>query len=188
MQAPEHVYASVLLMKSVPAEKSGVLVTADIDSGQPGWLTIAVSEGVGGAVSGQTAEELRINIQSGSVRLMAHATEPYKRVLLREGGVAKVRASGLEAVLNETEIKLLMEFAVNVPERFPSLRESHGQPVPADIEFGFYQNRLMLFQIRPFLESVKARKNLLLNSLDDRLIQNHHKVVNLNQIPAEERQ
>jgi len=188
MQAPEHVYASVLLMKSVPAEKSGVLVTADIDSGQPGWLTIAVSEGVGGAVSGQTAEELRINIQSGSVRLMAHATEPYKRVLLREGGVAKVRASGSEAVLNETEIKLLMEFAGNVPERFPSLRESHGQPVPADIEFGFYQNRLMLFQIRPFLESVKARKNLLLNSLDDRLIQNHHKVVNLNEIPAEERQ
>jgi hypothetical protein len=188
MQAPEHVYASVLLMKSVPAEKSGVLVTADIDSGQSGWLTIAVSEGVGGAVSGQTAEELRINIESGSVRLMAHATEPYKRVLLSEGGVAKVRASGSEAVLNDTEIKLLMEFAVNVPERFPSLRESNGKPVPADIEFGFYQNRLMLFQIRPFLESVKARKNLLLNSLDDRLIQNHHKVVNLNEIPAEERQ
>jgi hypothetical protein len=64
MESPEHVYASVLLMKSVPAEKSGVLITADIDSGQPGWLTIAVSEGVGGAVSGQTAEELRINTQS----------------------------------------------------------------------------------------------------------------------------
>jgi phosphohistidine swiveling domain-containing protein len=188
MQAPEHVYASVLLMKSVPVEKSGVLVTADIDSGQPGWLTIAVSEGVGGAVSGQTAEELRINIQSGNVRLMAHATEPYKRVLLREGGISKVRASGSEAVLNETEIKLLMEFAGNAPERFPSLRESHGRPVPADIEFGFYQNRLMLFQIRPFLESVEARKSLLLNGLDNRLIQNHHKVVNLNEIPAEERQ
>lgn len=186
MQAPEHVYASVLLMKSVPAEKSGVLVTADIDSGQPGWLTIAVSEGVGGAVSGQTAEELRINTQNGSVRLMAHATEPYKRVLLREGGVAKVRASGSEAVLDQSEIKLLVEFAKTVPDRFPKLKESHGRPVPADIEFGFYQNRLMLFQIRPFLESVKARKNLLLNSLDNRFIQSHHKVVNLNEIPAQE--
>jgi hypothetical protein len=188
MQAPEHVYASVLLMKSVPAEKSGVLVTADIDSGQPGWLTIAVSEGVGGVVSGQTAEELRINIQNGNVRLMAHATEPYKRVLLHEGGITKVRASGSEAVLNEIEIKLLMEFAGKAPRRFPSLRESQGRPVPADIEFGFYQNRLMLFQIRPFLESAKARKNLLLNSLDNRLIQNHHKVVNLNDIPGEVQQ
>jgi hypothetical protein len=98
-------------MKSVPAEKSGVLITADIDSGQPGWLTIAVSEGVGGAVSGQTAEELRINTQSGDVRLMAHATEPYKRVLLNEGGVSKVSASGAEAVLDKSEINLLMEFA-----------------------------------------------------------------------------
>ena len=183
MKAPEHVYASVLLMKSVPAEKSGVLVTADIDSGQPGWLTIAVSEGVGGAVSGQTAEELRINLNNGKVRLMAHATEPYKRVLLSEGGIAKVRASGSEAVLNEMEIKLLMELAGTAPKRFPNLRESQGRTVPADIEFGFYQNRLMLFQIRPFLESVKARQNLLLNDLDNRLIQNHQKVVNLNEIP-----
>jgi len=184
MESPQHVYASVLLMKSVPAEKSGVLITADVDSGQPGRLTIAVSEGVGGAVSGQTAEELRIDMQSGEVRLMAHATEPFKRVLLNEGGISKVRASGAEAVLNEAEIKLLMEFADSAPQRFPKLRESQGRPVPADIEFGFYQNRLMLFQIRPFLESVKARKNLLLNGLDNRLIQNHHKVVNLNEIPA----
>jgi hypothetical protein len=107
---------------------------------------------------------------------------------LREGGITKVRASGSEAVLNEIEIKLLMEFAGKAPRRFPSLRESQGRAVPADIEFGFYQNRLMLFQIRPFLESVRARKNLLLNSLDNRLIQNHYKVVNLNDIPAEVQQ
>jgi len=187
MKSPEHVYASVLLMKSVPAEKSGVLVTADIDSGQPGWLTIAVSEGVGGAVSGQTAEELRINTRSGDVRLIAHATEPYKRVLLSEGGVSKVAASGTEAVLDTSEINRLIEFAKSVPERFPVLRGLQGRPIPADIEFGFYQNRLMLFQIRPFLESTQARQNLLLNSLDDRLTQNHSKIVNLNEIPAEER-
>ena len=59
MESPEHVYVSVLLLKSVPVEKSGVLVTADVDTGRPEWLTIAVSEGVGGAVAGQTAEERR---------------------------------------------------------------------------------------------------------------------------------
>jgi phosphoenolpyruvate synthase/pyruvate phosphate dikinase len=188
MESPEHVYASVLLMKSVPAEKSGVMITADVDSGEPGRLTIAVSEGVGGAVSGQTAEELRINTQSGDVRLIGHATEPYKRVLSSEGGISKVRASGAEAVLSESEINLLIEFADSAPRRFPKLRESQGRPVPADIEFGFYQNRLMLFQIRPFLENIKARQNLLLNGLDNRLKQNHSKIVKLNEIPAEERQ
>jgi hypothetical protein len=119
---------------------------------------------------------------------MGHATEPYKRVLSSQGGISKIRASGAEAVLNENEIKLLIKFADSAPKRFPKLRESHGRPVPADIEFGFYQNRLMLFQIRPFLENIKARQNLLLNSLDNRLKQNHSKIVNLNEIPAEERQ
>jgi phosphohistidine swiveling domain-containing protein len=184
METPEHVYASVLLLKSVPVEKSGVLVTADIESGQPGWLTVAVNEGVGGAVSGQTAEELKINIQSGSIRFLAHASDPYKRVLLSEGGVSKVSASGTGALLSEAEIRHLMDFARTVPGRFPKLQDAQGQPVPADIEFGFYQNRLMLFQIRPFLESIRAQQNLFLNNLDSRLQQNHPKRVNLDEIPA----
>ena len=184
METPEHVYASVLLMKSVPVAKSGVLVTADIESGKPGWLTVAINEGVGGAVSGQTSEELKINMQSGSIRLLAHATDPYKRVLLSEGGVAQVSASGALALLSEVEVRHLIDFARTVPERFPKLQDAQGRPVPADIEFGFYQNRLMLFQIRPFLESVRARQNLFLNEIDSRLQQNASKKVNLDEIPA----
>jgi hypothetical protein len=186
METPEHVYASVLLMQSVPAEKSGVLVTADVYSGKPGWLTVAVNEGVGGAVSGQTAEELKIHMQSGSIRLLAHATDPYKRVLLSEGGISTVPASGTPALLNQAEIGHLMDFARTVPERFPKLQDAQGRPVPADIEFGFYQNRLMLFQIRPFLESVRARQNLFLNNLDSRLSQKHKKIVDLDTIPSQE--
>jgi hypothetical protein len=41
----------------------------------------------------------------------------------------------------------------------------------------------MLFQIRPFLESIKAQQNLFLNNLDSRLQQNHPKRVNLDEIP-----
>jgi phosphohistidine swiveling domain-containing protein len=185
MENPEQVYVSVLLLKSVPVEKSGVLVTADVYSEQPESLTIAVNEGVGGAVAGQNAEELKINTLNGEVRLMAQATEPYKRVLLSEGGVSKVAASGREAVLDPSEINLLVEFAKTLPERFPPLKESSGRSAAADIEFGFYQNRLVLFQIRPFLESARARRNLLLNDLDNQSIQNHRKLVNLDEIPAE---
>ena len=188
MESPEHVYVSVLLLKSVPVEKSGVLVTADVDTGRPEWLTIAVSEGVGGAVAGQTAEELRINTGSGDVRLMAHATEPYKRVLLPEGGVGKVAASGTEAVLDASEIKILTQFAKTLHERFPALRGSREGPIPADVEFGFYQKHLVLFQIRPFLESKRAQQNMFLNELDSRLSQNRSRIVNLNEIPSAEDQ
>jgi len=186
MASPEHVYASVLLLKSVPADKSGVMVTADIDTGQPGWLTIAVNEGVGGAVSGQTAEELRVNLKSGQVRLMAHAAEPSKRIIFSEGGMTKIAASGTEAVLNRKEIDLLINFAGSVPDRFPRFKDAAGKPVPADIEFGFYQNKLVLFQIRPFLESSRARQNLYLNGLDQNLLAKQNIRIDLDGIPAKE--
>jgi hypothetical protein len=105
-------------------------------------------------------------------------------VLLSEGGVSKVSANWKLALLSEAEIRQLMNFAREIPERFPKLQDAQGQPVPADIEFGFYQSRLMLFQIRPFLESIKAQQNLFLNNLDSRLQQNHPKRVNLDEIPA----
>lgn len=183
---PEHVYASVLLLKSVPVEKSGVMVTANIDTGKPGWLTIAVNEGVGGAVSGQSAEELRVNLQNGRVRLMAHAAEPYKRIILSEGGIAKIAASGTETVLNRNDIDLLINFAGSVPDRFPRFKDTTGKPVPADIEFGFYQNKLVLFQIRPFLESFRARQSLYLNHLDKNLKDKQNITVDLYGIPAKE--
>jgi phosphoenolpyruvate synthase/pyruvate phosphate dikinase len=186
MATPEHVYASVLLLKSVPADKSGVMVTADIDTGQPGWLTIAVNEGVGGAVSGQTAEELRVNLKSGRVRLMGHAAEPSKRIILSEGGMRKVAASGTEAILSPKDIDLLIDFAGSVPDRFPRFKDTAGHPVPADIEFGFYQNKLVLFQIRPFLESSQARQSLYLNGLDQNLRESQNIQIDLDGIPAKE--
>jgi hypothetical protein len=185
MQTPEHVYVSVLLLKSVPSDKSGVMVTADVNTGQPGWLTIAVNEGVGGAVAGQTAEELRVRLSDGDVQLLSPATEPYKRILLKEGGVSKVPVDGGEAVLSPREIEQLIKFADSVPSRFPMLQNVQGQPVPADIEFGFYNERLVLFQIRPFLESQRARQNIFLNRLDQRLKEKQGLLVDLDLIPAE---
>ncbi len=183
MENPEHIYASVLLLKSVPSDKSGVMVTADIDSGQTGWLTIAVNEGVGGAVAGQTSEELRINLSDGKVRLMAQATDPYKVVILEKGGMAKVPASGDEAVLSRKNIEKLMDFARTGPKQFPMMENDQGEPVPADIEFGFVKDRLVLFQIRPFLESSRARQNLFLNRLDQPLKEKYAMKVDLDGIP-----
>jgi len=186
MDQPEHVYVSVLLLKSVPSEKSGVMVTADVDTGKPGRLTIAVNEGVGGAVSGQTAEELQVDVENGRVRLMAQATEPFQRVISKEGGMAQIPASGTDAVLTPPEVDILIRFAAAVPQRFPALKDAAGNPVPADIEFGFHQNKLVLFQIRPFLESRQARQSLFLGRLDQHLQEKYSMIVDLDKIPEEE--
>jgi hypothetical protein len=166
MRQPEHVYPAVLLMRSVDVEKSGVLVTKEIDSGDPGWLSVAVNEGVGGAVDGQSAESLRINVATGDVRLRAQATAPWRRKIDPAGGVRRLPVSGSDAVLKPDEIRQLIDFARGLPERFPPITDAKGAPAPADVEFGFLHGELHLFQIRPFLDSDLARSSAYLQSLD----------------------
>ncbi len=185
MDRPEHVYASILLLRSVPSDKSGVLVTQDIDTGAPGWLSVAVNEGVGGAVDGQAAESLRINTATGEVKLLAQATAPLRRRIDPQGGVAKVPTSGTEAVLEPAEIKRLIALAKVLPERVPSIVDANGTPAPADVEFGFEKGELRLFQIRPFLESAKARGSEYLKSLDAGMRDLASVTVNLDQRPEE---
>jgi phosphoenolpyruvate synthase/pyruvate phosphate dikinase len=185
MDQPEHVYVSILLLKSVPVEKSGVMVTADAESGDLGWLSVAVNEGVGGAVSGQRAEELRINPRNGQVHLLAHATEPFKWILRSEGGMASVPSSGTEAVVSRSDMTQLIALTRELPQRFPWLKDDHDHPVPADVEFGFAGGQLYLFQIRPYLESRKARQNQYLRHMDEVFLRSDDKGVDLGQLPKE---
>jgi hypothetical protein len=183
MDLPQHVYASVLLLRSVPSEKSGVMVTRDIDTGEKAWLSVAVNEGVGGAVDGQAAESLRINVKTGDVRMLAQATAPWRQVLKSSGGVDKELVEGSETVLKLNEIQQLINLAQDLPQRYPSILDADGNPAPVDIEFGFVGSKLQLFQIRPFLESVQARSNEYLNDLDKDMKSHLNQTVNLNEPP-----
>jgi hypothetical protein len=185
MEQPEHVYTSVLLLESVPIEKSGVLVTRDIDTGSAKVLSVAVNEGPGGAVDGQASESLRIPLDGGRVQVLATATAPTRRVLLPEGGVISVPASGNDTVLESGEIVRLVEFARRLPERFPSLVDADGEPAPADVEFGFLDGGLRLFQIRPFLNSPAARGSDYLSRLDQELELGRDRMVDLDERPMQ---
>ena len=183
METPEHVYPSILLMQSVPNDKSGVMVTRDLDSGAPQILSVAVNEGVGGAVEGQSAESLRIDTRDGSVRLLAMATTPWRRNPAPDGGIEKVPASGSDTILQPAEIRRLISFAGELPRRFPSIVDEAGEPVPADVEFGFVDGKLQLFQIRPFLDSRLARGSRYLKRMDATLGATLSKTVDLREVP-----
>lgn len=166
MQQPEHVYPAVLLLKTFASEKSGVLVTSDIETGDRSWLSIAISEGVGGAVEGQAAEELRVKRNTGDVRLLAQASAPLRAEPKLHGGVRKVPASGRDTLLQPPEIEQLRAIVDDVERRFPMPEVEGGLRAPADIEFGFRQGQLALFQIRPFVESTRARRSQFLIDMD----------------------
>lgn len=185
MEQPEHVYPAVLLLETFNSEKSGVLVTADVETGDRHWLSIAVSEGVGGAVEGQAAEELRVDRATGEVRLLAQASTPLRMEPAPTGGMVKVPASGRDTVLSPTEIKHLRALADDVEQRFPMPMTHDKLPAPADIEFGFRDGKLALFQIRPFVESLRARRSQYLIEMDRYGDTHTDTVVDLKQPPAE---
>jgi len=166
MTQPEYVFPAVLIQQAFPSAKSGVMVTTDVQGGRDGWLSIAVNEGVGGAVDGQAAESLLVNQQTGETRLLAGATAPSRRVLNRSGGITEVPTQGGKRVLQSGEIKALIQLSKDAPERFPALRGDLGEPMPADIEFGFRGGKLAILQIRPFVESKGAKESTYLQSLD----------------------
>lgn len=182
MEQPEHVYISILLMRTVPVEKSGVMVTMDVESGRHSGYSVAVNEGVGGAVAGQAAEELRINAYTKGIRLLAEATSPYRRVVTTQGGLQKLPASSNEAVLTSNQIAQLRLLGNELPLRIRLLNDQ-DRLAPLDVEFGFYQNQLMLFQVRPYLQSQRAKRSRYLNLLDLNLTSTSQQIIDLDVTP-----
>jgi len=128
-------------------------------------MSVAVSEGVGGAVDGQAAESLRVNRKTGEVQLLAQATAPRRNELSATGGIDRRPASGDSEVLRRAEVDQLIALAEDV-SRFPSLHDETGAVIPADIEFGFKGGKIALLQIRPFVENASAQQNRHLLTLD----------------------
>ena len=183
MTQPEHVYTSILLLESVASDKSGVLVTQDIDTGSREVISVAVNEGLGGAVDGQAAESLRIPLDGSHVRVLATATAPWRRVPDPRGGLEFLPASGRDTVLQPAEIDQLIAFASGLPETFPPITDDEGNPAPADVEFGFVDGKLQLFQLRPFLDSKLARGIDYLHRMEARLADTHSVQVDMNGVP-----
>ncbi len=178
MKGPEHIYPAVLLLRTVPSDTSGVMITQDVESGDRNILSVAVNEGVGGAVEGQAAESVRIDKRTGGVRLMAAATAPRRMVPQASGGVAKLPASGAETLLKEGDVKQLIAISDEINKRFQQL-DDRGQPAAADVEFAFVGGRLWLLQIRPFNESRQAQASAQLAKMDQTLEKNLDRMVNL---------
>ncbi len=185
MEQPQYVYPSILLLRSVASDQSGVMVTADIDTGNPDILSVAVNEGVGGAVDGQSAESLRINKKNASVRVLATATAPTRRQPSPAGGLVQLPVSGSETLLQPEEIQQLIEFANELPEKFPSIVDDENNPAPADVEFGFVQGQLNLFQIRPFLDNDAVQGTTYLMDMDKALLSTSSIRVNMNGVPKQ---
>ena len=113
------------------------MVTQDVDTGDRNTLSVAVNEGVGGAVDGQAAESVRIDRNIGAARADGAPPRAARKMVPQpKGGIAKLPVSGTDTLLEPGEVKQLIAFADAIPKQFPQLGED-GKPVAADVEFAF---------------------------------------------------
>ena len=160
---PENVFPSILVIPSVDVDYSGVLITKGINSGNDKDLTIAFSRGAGGAVDGQSAETYTIYDEGGN-RLLAPARETRYNSLPITGGTGKKSATFERPVLNQKNIADIRDFAKTIRKTLPKETKSDYQGA-YDVELGFQNDKLWLFQIRPFVENKKALSSEYLESI-----------------------
>lgn len=164
---PENVFPSILIIPSVDVDYSGVLITKGITTGDPRDLTIAFSRGAGGAVDGQAAESYLLH-HSQYNYLLSPAREPSYRRLPATGGTATKYATFESPILNYENVTDIRQLAFDTYQKLykPGSTESQG---PFDIELGFQDNKLWLFQIRPFVENKNAMSSAYLESITPKI-------------------
>ena len=160
---PENVFPSILVIPSVDVDYSGVLITKGISNGNENDLTIAFSRGAGGAVDGQSAETYLIK-NNGGFQFLAPAREHLYTSLPQSGGTLKKSATFNEFVLNTQNINEIRALAHTIRETLPKETNSDYEGA-YDVELGFQNDQLWLFQIRPFVENKKALSSTYLESI-----------------------
>lgn len=178
LSTPEHVYTSILLHKSVPADKSGVLVTNDIFTGQANKVSVVLNEGVAGGVDGLSAETLLIDTETAEVDWMASATAPFKKVISTNGGIDEIPASGLARSLSDDNIQAILNFT----ESIDNWNAEHDGAA-ADVEFGFLDDEFALFQIRPLVDSDSGVRDQRLIELDASLTDTSDVMLSIDGLP-----
>ncbi|WP_157974243.1 PEP/pyruvate-binding domain-containing protein [Lewinella sp. IMCC34183] len=160
---PENVFPSILIIPSVDVEYSGVMITKGVTSGLDDDITVAFSRGAGGAVDGQAAESYLLGAD-GRFTLQAPARERMYRRLPVTGGSVMVAAPFDRPILSQQNLSDLYALGQEV-ERIMPQAPGVNTDGPFDVELGFQDNKIWLFQIRPFVENDNAQKSEYLQSI-----------------------
>jgi hypothetical protein len=150
LRASDRVYPSVILMRAVPSDKSGVVATVNLETGNTAEITVNMSEGVSAVVDGGVAESLLLKADGGA-RLLQQARATYRKTLRPGGGFVNLPPIAGDTLLDASEIAQVRRAVADVKEKYPPAKSASGAILPWDIELGFERGELRLFQIRPLV-------------------------------------
>ena len=158
---PENVYPSILIIPSVNGDCSGVMITKGVSTGNTDDVTVAFNRGVGGAVEGQAAESWLLRGDGENVLLSPSREDTYT-TLPSTGGTQKKFTPFNNRILKVAYLQDLRQLTQLLNEKLPA---GSGMLGPYDVELGFKDDKIWLFQVRPFVENKKATSSEYLNSL-----------------------
>jgi hypothetical protein len=143
------------------------MITKGVQTGRDNDITIAFSRVAGGAVDGQAAESYLLNAQGKNI-LLTPAREPTYRTLPTTGGTGSLRTTFENRILNGQKLYALRLMAGDLKRKLPGTPgvESQG---PFDIELGFKDGKIYLFQVRPFVENKNALSSDYLESITPKI-------------------
>ena len=175
---PEYVFPSIVVIPGVNVDYSGVVITTGINAGKKDDITVAFSRGVGGAVDGQAAETRWITAES--YYLLSPSREPTFKSLPATGGTKDNYTSFERPIINKNNVQSIRNFVKEVRVEMPE-RTDPDYKGAYDIEMGFRNDKLWLFQIRPFVENRKAKSSGYLDSITPKI--DYSKKVSLSEKP-----
>jgi hypothetical protein len=148
----------------VDADHSGVLITKGLTTGDERDNTIAFNRGVGGAVDGQAAETWLIRAKEDAHFLIAPARESTYLTIPSKGGSVRLQTTFEQRILTPDHLESLRTISACILAEFPNI-PGFGREGPFDIELGFKDNHLWLFQVRPFVENKQASSSAYLQHI-----------------------
>ena len=151
---PENVFPSIVIIPSVNGDYSGVMITTGVTTGESEDITVAFNRGVGGAVDGQAAESWLLRAD-GTEQLITPAREATYLTIPATGGSVRKQTTFERRILSDENLDALRDIAARIKQQLPN---SPGITTtgPWDIELGFKDNKIWLFQVRPFVENKQA--------------------------------
>ena len=149
-----------MIIPSVDADHSGVMITKGVTTGSEKDITVAFNHGVGGAVDGQAAESWSLNA-NGTDILLTPARESTYLSIPATGGSVRRPATFEGRILSPAHLKELRTLAARILKELPNA-PGISTTGPFDMELGFKDNKMWLFQVRPFVENKQAAASVYL--------------------------
>ncbi|TMA75991.1 MAG: hypothetical protein E6J77_23190 [Deltaproteobacteria bacterium] len=100
------------------------------------------------------------------MELVTQFKSPWRRMLQPGGSSAIVASTGRDHVLEPKELTDLVGAGRVLNDTLEPARDPAGAPRPWDVEFGFVDGKLWLFQCRPFVGNDALKNVTALSALE----------------------